>query len=316
MTTSFAMRKQLATLTHRSATFNLWFLRDARQVICRSRLLVSRPHLAERIRGGMSPIRREFRVAIPVDPQFYVGGLLAALVPAFSALGGALYIRQKQRRSHYEQVEQLMALLPDDDVDPAVASLKQRYRWAEALRRFDMITLPPRPQRGRAFVFSTIGWGSALIGSAYFVGALVPGVLTASSRVLAVLFALGGMLIWAWLALLTAHDFRQPVYRLAGLPLPAYSPHATQIRRIRADYGLFTSLDDAAEEATRKRIERGRRARRWYTRRRYEFRSVALVLRRPVAVRAFRVSRQLPPEGGHDRHAGSDEPAPREEWPL
>ncbi len=109
----------------------------------------------------MSPIRREFRVAIPVDPQFYVGGLLAALVPAFSALGGALYIRQKQRRSHYEQVEQLMALLPDDDVDPAVASLKQRYRWAEALRRFDMITLPPRPQRGRAFVFSTIGWGGS-----------------------------------------------------------------------------------------------------------------------------------------------------------
>ncbi|MCZ0911873.1 hypothetical protein R4144_08650 [Gordonia amicalis] len=225
-------------------------------------------------------------MAIPVDPQFYVG-LLAALVPAFSALG-ALYIRQKQRRSHYEQVEQLMALLPDDDVDPAVASLKQRYRWAEALRRFDMITLP-RPQRGRAFVFSTIGWGSALIGSAYFVGALVPGVLTASSRVLAVLFALG-MLIWAWLALLTAHDFRQPVYRLAGLPLPAYSPHATQIRRIRADYGLFTSLDDAAEEATRKRIERGRRARRWYTRRRYEFRSVALVLRK--ACRSTRVPRE------------------------
>ncbi|MDH3017395.1 hypothetical protein QEN40_17385 [Gordonia alkanivorans] len=226
------------------------------------------------------------------DPNFYFA-LLGALVPLVSALA-ALYVHYKHRRSYFEQVERLVALLPDEDVDPTHASLKQRYSWAEALRQFDLLTLP-RPQHGMALLFRALSLVTAVFAVGYLI-MFLPNGTPLHSKILAVVFA-AGMLVFSCIAWFIAGTFRHPVYRLAGRPLNEQSPHTPRIRQLRADYGLRTASDIAAERSTSKRMDQARRVRRWYRNRRYEVRLVALIARRPLATRARRVRRQRSPEG-------------------
>lgn len=225
------------------------------------------------------------------DPSFYLA-LFGALVPLVSALA-ALYVHYKHRRSYFEQVERLVALLPDEDVDPTHASLKQRYSWAEALRQFDLLTMP-RPQDGMALLFRVLSLLTALFAVGYPI-MFLPSGTAPHSKVLAVVFA-AGMLFFSCIAWFIAGIFRHPAYRLAGRPLNEQSPHTRRIRQLRAAYGVRGSSDIAAERSARKRTEQARRVRRWYRNRRYDFRLVSLISRRPLATRARRVRRQRSPE--------------------
>lgn len=217
------------------------------------------------------------------DPAYYVT-LLGALVPALSGLG-VVYLRLKHRRTHFEQVERLLALLPDKDIDHPNAPLKQRYLWTEALQQLDLLTLP-RPRPVRAILFTVAGAGGVII-TFSAVSLVVLSNQSVPDRVFAAMVSLVSA-TWAGVAFLVANDYSQPCYHLAGRALHEYSPHVHRIRDLRADYGLHSSLDSAAEKIRRRRIGRARRARRWHSKLRYHLRMVLLISGSPLARRARR----------------------------
>ncbi|MBS4102791.1 hypothetical protein [Tsukamurella paurometabola] len=200
------------------------------------------------------------------DPQTYLAIIGAVVTTAGAAYG--LWAKHRSEQHHADAVDRLLASLPDGEPDDAT-SFKDRYRWAEALREFDNLTLPkPRPVAA-VLTLLLVALGFAAIIASVVLAVNYDGPVW-PNRTLIVFIGLA-LVTWVWLGWITFDDLASPHYRLGGRRLGAKSPHLERIRQLRRDYGVASNIDTVADESVRTRDRRADRdlaVNRWLRRQR------------------------------------------------
>lgn len=188
------------------------------------------------------------------DPLLYAG--IATSVAAVATIASKLHFERKSNKSYIEKLQHLLELMPDDE-PRAHASLKERYKWAEAIFEIDRMTLPRR----RVAYAVALGVLSFLL----FVSALTCILFGSSYSGLdidaRVYFIYVGFLLLAVsvFSAMRANECAEPRYRLGGRVMRSYSPHVLRLRSLRRELGLETSEDRLAYRHAVKRSRRWKR---------------------------------------------------------